>query len=439
MYHTDLNLTGQEHLTRACWEATINCTGAKHCEVHCAEDHGCGLSNILCSNDCVVNGTVSHHGVLDALWYASIHIPEYSNSSILCTGYDSCDGLRIDVEANAILNTICEGGPFGRICDAIIIHAHSDNISINVLCNGSIAGDPRWWNTPFSVCDYLNINGSRGTNSSITTSCFAHDEISACFGSTISGGQDASITTICSHNIHSMYGWGKPCEFLRIAGGSGSDINVSCTDYAECEFMKIDGQNAASLVLGDCSGNVKCIAVTIWCPQQVDGEKRCELGKGDNLQILDLYAVNSWDDVELTTPIDCPCGNAWNGPTLMHCGENYGDVCNVGVSNWAPWFPVCDDPSSGCDVEQEPNEFTTCGVPEERCKPTKVPTPAPYSESHLSTDRIVIIVLAVVCGVLVIAAVILVVMMVRKKETGPDPEAIPLSEESDAFMQSDNH
>merc|ERR1712130_72787 len=111
----------------------------------------------------------------------------------------------------------------------------------------------------------------------------------------------------------------------------------------------------------------------------------------------------------------------------------------------------CDDSSSRCYVEQptaaptdicpmlsptasptaSPSASPTASLTE---GPTEAPTPAP----HLSTDRIVIIVLAVLCGVLVIAVGTLVVMLVRKKETGPDPEAIPLSEESDAFIQSDN-
>ena len=207
-------------------------------------------------------------------------------------------------------------------------------------------------------------------------------------------------------------------------GGDGSDINVSCIGHANCNGVEIDGRDAASLTLSNCSGNVTCYDMTIWCPQQMNGEKRCDLGRGDTLIIDELYAVNSWDDVALTTPIGCPCGG-----TVMYCGEDYDDEWDM--------CPPCGGLSSGCYVEQEPNEFTTCSVPEGSCGPTEAPTPAPHSKSHLSTDQIVGIVLGSICGVILIAVVIWV-MVVRKKETGPDPEAVPLSEESDAFMQSDN-
>ena len=415
----DLNVTVDERDIRSCNDATINCTGANHCVVHCTAnpgDHACERSNILCSNDCIVNASSSYlqsPNSSTVLHDATIDIPEHSNSSILCMGFDACSFARIVVEPSSILNTICKGA---YACQDMDIDAHSDNISINVSCIG-------FSGTGYGVCIGLNINGSKGSNSSITTSCFAYDSIGACSSSTISGGQNSFITMICSHNYYDG-GW-SACYPANIIGGSGSHINVSCTDYAQCRLMKIDGRNAASLTLGDCSGNVECQYMTIWCPQQVNGEKRCDLGKGDNLQSLYLYAVNSWNDVELTTPLHCSCATSGPG-TSMHCGEDYND-------EWYMCHP-CDGLSSGCNVEQQPNEFTTC------CQPAGVPTPAPHSESHskshLSTDVIVIIVVGSVCFVI---ATVILVLMVRKKKTGRNPEAIPMSEESDAFMQSDNH
>ena len=442
---SDLNLTAHERHTRGCYKATINCTGTKHCEVHCTGDwmnRACVQSNILCSNDCIVNASSSHSqigGSSAVLFDSTIHIPEHSKSSILCTGYGPCRVTQIEVEPNAILNMICNGS---STCRYMNINANADNITIDVSCNGFGGGE-------YGVCDYLNINGNEGTNSSIITSCFALDLIRACSSSTISGGQNSSIAMICSHNNHSSYtqyssyGRWSACSSADIIGGSGSHINVSCTDYAQCQRMKIDGRNAASLTLGDCSGNVECDDITIWCPQQVNGKRRCHLGKGDNLIIDALYAVNSWEDVELTTPIDCPCG----GPlgldrTLMYCGEDYDEICTVGAARWEEVIPPCDGPSSGCNVEQRPNEFTTCGVSvtvsDGSCQPAAAPKPSSHShsESHLSTDRIVIIVVGSVCFVIV---VVFLVLMVRKKRSGRNPEAIPMSEESDAFMQSDNH
>ena len=199
--------------------------------------------------------------------------------------------------------------------------------------------------------------------------------------------------------------------------------------------MEIDGRDAASLTFSNCTGNVTCDAVIIWCPQHMsNGEKMCILEGGDNLQNTSLYAVNSWDDVEFITPKRC--FDDWQTSiSSMYCTEDYSASCSfplVSEDGSMSYQWQCADSSSRCYVEQP-----TAAPPTYICphfNTTEVPDPT----HHSSTDKIVIIVLGSVCGVLVIAVVILV-LKVRKKETGPDPEAIPQSEESDAFMQSDNH
>ena len=151
---SDLNLTAHERLTRGCSKATISCTAATHCEVHCtgnAADPACRRSNILCSNDCIqciVNASSSHSQVGGSpfvLWGSTIHIPEHSKCSKLCTGYGPCSDTHIEVEPNAILNMICNGSD---TCSWMKINANSDNISINVSCNGFGGGG-------YGVCDYL--------------------------------------------------------------------------------------------------------------------------------------------------------------------------------------------------------------------------------------------------------------------------------------------
>ena len=68
--------------------------------------------------------------------------------------------------------------------------------------------------------------------------------------------------------------------------------------------MVIDGQNAASLAIHDCSEWASCMGMEIWCPEKTaNGERRCMLEGGDWLGGNDymgemvLYAVNSWDEL----------------------------------------------------------------------------------------------------------------------------------------------
>ena len=421
--------------TDACYHSTIICNQTKHCALQCSAYYSCTRITLFCGEECTINAT---HDAFEA---STVHIPNNSNSTIACNG-GSCNKANFVVGHDSIVDMQCNDAYHGSACASMTIDVSSDS-RVDLLCEGLDACSSSTINASsahntslnmtcqgghgiFVICAETAIIG--GVNSSVDMACLnAHSDtgMSDCVNSQVHGDANSSINVICS---------GPNC-LRRIVGGEGSDINVACIGPANCNQMEIDGRDAASLTLSDCTGDVTCDHLIIWCPQQVNGEKRCHLGKGDNLQIDELYAVNSWNDVELTTPIDCPCGVTW-----IYCDEDYHDKCLVAELPWNSSWKIamdCRDPSSGCYVEQEPNEFTTCGLPEGSCQPTEAPTPAPRSKSHLSTDQIVGIVLGSMCGVILIAVVVWV-LMVREKETGPDPEAIPLSEESDAFMQSDN-
>ena len=436
----DLNLTAEDHLTRACYRATINCTEANHCAVHCTGYEGCKYATIWCSNDCVVNASTGNIQFADgslssALESSTVYLQEHSKSSILCTGYRSCYSTHVQVPRNSTLDMICEGSEaiasgFYSTCRGLTVNAHSENTSINVSCIASISGIDY-----VGVCLMLNINGSEGTNSSITTSCIAHDENDACTYSKISGGQNSSITTSCSHNQPSRYPWiDLPCYYAHISGQHGSNINVSCTNYAECSWMTIDGRNAASLTMGDCSGNVHCKSMTIYCPQQVNGEIMCNLGKGDNMKFLLLYAVNSWDDVVMLTPMKCPENETpSNRPFIaMLCGTNYSAECIF--ARRVEWSSQnqCTDYSSGCCAEQQPNAFLSCPVPEGMCQKPE--------HDKLSTVEIVIIFICGVIGVALFFGLLWFFVLRKKaaKKTRSNEQAVPISDESDAFMHSGN-
>ena len=53
-------------------------------------------------------------------------------------------------------------------------------------------------------------------------------------------------------------------------------MNIKCAASAACAFATIDGRDAAKLRMEDCaSGWYTCYAITVWCPQNVNGDKKC--------------------------------------------------------------------------------------------------------------------------------------------------------------------
>ena len=137
---------------------------------------------------------------------------------------------------------------------------------------------------------------------------------------------------------------------------------MTCRGGGACDIMSIDGRDAALLTLNDCTANRACGRMRIYCPQHSDGEKRCILEGNDNLDIRQLYAVNSWDDILFNTPNKriWDCGDE---DCTMYCDGNFDKSC-VFSNGWK-----CDDTSSYC---YEPTKY-----------PTGLPTPNPVLYSFV--------------------------------------------------------
>ena len=437
----------------ACAGAKIDCTGIDYCAVHCSSMASCHTANILCGNKCIINATGTN-----AVSVATIHVPDDSNSSIICNGDRPCEGtvlrnecmyilyrnlhgndrksvnqnvralipqqgININVDHNAIANVQCNG--YGacdsisinvlndsavdlycqdtRSCTSLKVNASYDSTKLNITCNGTTTTDGL-------LCDTAKIIG--GDNSTIDVSCI--DGPYTCLQAQVQGGKNSSINMLCTGKDPKYY---ADCNSAKVTGQSGSNINVSCTENANCNSMTINGKDAASLSFNNCTGNVTCKMVTVYCPPQINGEKMCILEGGDKLQILDVYAVNSWDDIEFITPLRCQ----WNKST-MHCDDDYGESCIFGGKESKEIHPdwQCNDHSSSCYVEQ--------GVEAPRC-------PAPASKDPpLTTVEIVVVVIC--CVIVLVLLVVLSWWLVKRNGQDKQIRAVPMSDESDTFIQS---
>ena len=413
---TDYDCTVYCNSTYGCYQTTIDCTLADRCTVHIATDDWTPNGpSIYCGDSCNINAT-SGNGL-------SIHLPAYSNSSIVCddtkTNGACSSNTSIEVDQNAIVNILCKGY---NACHHMRVNAISKNTILNITCFEE--------QDSHGNCQLMEITA--GSNSRINLLCTGEgDALYPCEGAYINGGPNSSINMLCSFEpmVNGSYKFGDGCRGNHIIGQSGSNINMSCLGFTTCMDIEINGRDAASLTLNGCEGYVHC-GMAIWCPQHLNGEKRCHLGRGENLQISELYAVNSWDDVELLSPIIC-----FNSAATMYCSTNFTESCIFGGMKELEALPYsaipCDDYSSGCCVAQQPNDtFTTCAVSEGTCK----------APDHMSTLLIVFIVICILVGVGVLVGILWVIYVLRKLclKNSSSNDTNPISEESDAFVQSED-
>lgn len=89
--------------------------------------------------------------------------------------------------------------------------------------------------------------------------------------------------------------------------------------------MTIDGRDAHSLSLYDCTENASCDRMEIWCPEQDADGPRCTLHGEDHLNVRALYAINGWDDLEFVSSNK----QHWEWG-MMHYGDDYEESCSFG-------------------------------------------------------------------------------------------------------------
>ena len=340
-----------------------------------------------------------------------IEVAQNATVNLLCEERESCDSLSMNVSSESNVHLWCENY---FSCNAMRLNASSfDNTSVNITCDGP----PLMKGLRVTIWMSLEVPIRRSMFGVLRVQKHVECQI-------LSVVQIRQLTwwvpgPINANSIGSCYA-------ATIIGGNGSDINVSCTGYANCDGLLIDGRDAASLRMRNCTGNVSCETLTVYCPQHRNGEKMCIFEGGNNLQFWNLYAMNSWEDIEFISYVSpIKCGSIEWG-SKMPCGtDNYNESCvfagSIARERWECWAR---DNSSECNVEQRAVSSTDCSVP----------SPSP-SKHHLKTQEIVII---VVCTLVVVGvtAVVFWWFLTRKKDRNVTAGLVSMSDESDGFIQS---
>eukprot|EP01084_Bolivina_argentea_P103667 185651_1 len=179
------------------------------------------------------------------------------------------------------------------------------------------------------------------------------------------------------------------CDGMHFIAANNSDdaVSINCRQTSACLNAIIDARNAALLKVYDCEPADACIGITVYCPENVDGTKKCTI-YGDNSMggivsnPITFYAVNGWDDITFTASTSNRYGT-------MHCKNDYSSNCSIASgSGSGAWtcdasgdltcnFLPTSDPTTAIPATATPTTATPTTSNPTTSQPTAIPTQHP--------------------------------------------------------------
>ena len=132
----------------------------------------------------------------------------------------------------------------------------TDNEDCSVDCGGT------------ESCEFTEINCPQ--NGDCYIYCY-NDE--ACKDTTINAQPNTKLNVTCTGSSSSIT---DTCRDSTINGASNTNMVIHCGRQYACYGSTIDARYASYLKMQDCATDYwTCYDLTIWCPQNVNGDKRC--------------------------------------------------------------------------------------------------------------------------------------------------------------------
>jgi len=238
----------------------------------------------------------------------------------------------------------------------------------DVNCRGTVRCDPN--DECYVHCDeaWSCAGATIQCPSSEDCSIYCQGE-GACDGTTINGpsSSDTDLQVVCEGSEQG------PCANLEVIGGESSSISVDCSgDDSACLNSIFRASSASSFTLSDCTSSKSCLGITVYCPPNVNGNRRCtlqgnnQLGGSSASNAISIFAPNSWSDVRFQT-----ASKSNNYLGTMHCTADYSASCAIDADEWQ-----CDedDASSPCSDGDAPSSPPS-DAPTVRPTPELVPPP----------------------------------------------------------------
>eukprot|EP01084_Bolivina_argentea_P064562 117728_1 len=114
------------------------------------------------------------------------------------------------------------------------------------------------------------------------------------------------------------------------------DCVIDCIGSDACTSLSVDARYSSKLLISDCYtyipnslhyNTAKCQDITMFIPPNTNGQKNCYLAGDNALNALKIYAVNGWNDIDMTYTgtFYAPTGSLGT----MYCTSDYSEPCEI--------------------------------------------------------------------------------------------------------------
>eukprot|EP01083_Nonionella_stella_P007129 20590_1 len=273
----------------------------------------------------------------------------HEDCMVSCADTESCLGSVINCPLNGNCTVFCLGD---QSCQDTIIDATSSNGHFNLLCDEST-----------DQCKGIKIYGSTLDTNTGTFTVTCNGNLRACVHSEIHCHRAGNCKISCNGDTS--------CRWSQITGPSmNGRLNVDCDGKRACFDAILDGRLSSSLDIGGCSAFESCSDVTLYCPPNTNGYKRCFMP--DHSGSTTIYAIHGFDDID----IDDSSRGTSHHDAKMFCGDHYDTSCDIATHTWT-CAQEYDDDNEDTDDDNE-----NCDAKNEQNTPTDLPTVSP---SHIQT------------------------------------------------------
>eukprot|EP01084_Bolivina_argentea_P132036 232990_1 len=258
---------------------TIQCNSMTPCD-----------SSIQCNTkeDCAI--TCGDSACIDK----SIKCPSTGNCAITCTGNEACWNATIFGPQNGNFDLSCHS--IGSDIDNI---PHS-KICADITVYGSTLPSPQ------NTGDHFNI--------------LCGNDIRSCSSAQINCAQATDCQITCNSTTSSS------CRQATINGPISHQLTVKCDGTSSCKQTEINAAYSSITSIIGCTQHNSCKELTLYCPQHTK-TKNCYLQGNDNLDNIQIYALNGWNDIDIKYSGTFIKSDGTNTGGIMHCSDDYTQHC----------------------------------------------------------------------------------------------------------------
>eukprot|EP01084_Bolivina_argentea_P286653 491769_1 len=305
--------------------STISCIENEPCNIICNGTGSCRNSQFICKEgyECNIE-CIADSGAQSPCWRTTTICPSNANCNINCTGgYESCVEANIQCPSDGNCTIGCDECRYADI-------ACPDNGDCDIICTGSFGcaqtsiecslfGNCNIECDSSHACYEANINCASSDNQ-CNIGCLSHY---SCKGTTIQTSNSGDFQVTCPAT--------EACRDMKLICPQNNKCTMECNAYYGCYNSSVDARYSSELHITGCIGTSSCADVSIWAPPNLNGNKTCYLEGDDDLNKLTIYAVNGWNDIDLSNYIGT---NYARGSGVMYCNSDYSDSCYISDLSW---------------------------------------------------------------------------------------------------------